>query len=96
MFLDLTGTDSIEINLGEKFTLYSEGQIIQEIPVDSKGNMLINYAGQFKTFRYISFYDVLEQRLPKEYFRNKIVFVGTSLAGLFDLRQPRAGRVPVV
>jgi adenylate cyclase len=86
MFLDLTGIDSISVHLGEKISLFSEGHILQEIPIDDNGNMLINYAGQFKTFRYISFYDVLEQRLPKEYFRNKIVFIGTSLAGLFDLR----------
>jgi adenylate cyclase len=86
MFLDLTGTDSFSVNLGENISLYSAGNLIQEIPIDERGKMIINYAGQFKTFRYISFYDVLEQRLPKEYFRNKIVFVGTSLAGLFDLR----------
>jgi adenylate cyclase len=86
MFLDLVGVDSMEFNLGEDITLYSEGEKIQQIPIDGQGNMLINYVGGFKTFRYISFYDVLEQRLPAEYFQNKIVLVGTSLPGLFDLR----------
>ncbi len=86
MFLDLAGADSLQVRLGEHIALFSEGQPIQQIPIDKQGNMLINYVGGFKTFRYISFYDVLEQRIPPEYFQNKIVLVGTSLPGLFDLR----------
>jgi adenylate cyclase len=86
IFMDLMGIDDLKINLGSSVELYSEGQIVRSIPIDEEGNMLINYAGGFKTYRYLSFYDVLEQRLPKEYFENKIVLIGTSLPGLFDLR----------
>jgi adenylate cyclase len=86
MYLDLMGVDSFAVDLGYEVKLYSEGNLIQEIPLDDQGNMIINYAGVFKTFRYISFYDVLEQRLPKEYFANKVVLIGTSLPGLYDLR----------
>jgi adenylate cyclase len=86
MYLDLLGIDSIKIDLGRWINLYSAGAFVKKVPVDKQGNMLITYAGQFKTFRYISFYDVLQQRLPKEYFQDKIVLVGTSLPGLFDLR----------
>ncbi|MEJ2544970.1 MAG: adenylate/guanylate cyclase domain-containing protein [Calditrichaceae bacterium] len=86
MYMDLMGADSIAVNEAGNFVLFRQGELISEIPVDSHGNMLINYAGGFKTFRYISFYDVLEKRVPPEFFENKIVFVGTSLAGLFDLR----------
>jgi len=63
--------------------------VLTKIPVDAHGNMLINWAGPFKSFRYISFYDVLkakERNLPPEMFRGKIVLLGTSLPGLFDLR----------
>ncbi len=89
IFMDLLGSDSLGLDSDQNLALYAGGQALTKIPVDAHGNMLINYAGPFKSFRYISFYDVLnaEKRgLPKEFFANKIVFVGTSLAGLFDLR----------
>ncbi|MBN2366831.1 MAG: CHASE2 domain-containing protein [Calditrichaeota bacterium] len=56
------------------------------VPVDSYGQMLIHYAGGFKSFRYLSFYDVLMGFMQKNYFRDKIVLVGTSLPGFYDLR----------
>ncbi len=90
MFMDLIGTDSLNLDVkSQKMQLFAQGQLLTEIPVDENGNMLINYAGPFKSFRYISFYDVLhakERNLPPEIFQNKIVLLGTSLAGLFDLR----------
>lgn len=86
MFMDLIGSDTIVVNDAGNFELYRQGELLTEVPVDERGNMLINYYGGFKTFRYIPFYDVLKQRVPAEFFENKIVFVGTSLAGLFDLR----------
>ncbi|HES59369.1 MAG TPA: adenylate/guanylate cyclase domain-containing protein, partial [Caldithrix sp.] len=86
MYMDLIGADSIAVNEAGNFELFRQGETISNIPVDSRGNMLINYAGGYKTFRYIPFYDVLKQRVPGGFFNNKIVFVGTSLAGLFDLR----------
>ena len=86
MYMDLMGIDSIDIDLGNVMEFYTQGSPVTSIPIDQFGNLIINYFGVFKTFRYISFYDVLEQRIPKEYFENKIVLVGTSLPGLFDLR----------
>jgi adenylate cyclase len=86
IFTALAGVDNIEFENRSKANLYSGGQLVGEIPIDKNGNMLINWAGKFQTFRYISFYDVLEKRIPKEYFQGKIVLIGTSLPGLFDLR----------
>ena len=59
---------------------------ITSVPIDSKGNMLIRYIGGFKSFRYISFYDVLMGFVQSEYFADKIILVGSSLPGMFDLR----------
>ncbi len=56
------------------------------IPMVKRGQFLINYEGPYQTFRYISFYDALMQFIPAEYFKGKIVLIGTSLPGLFDLR----------
>ncbi|MGE4298551.1 MAG: CHASE2 domain-containing protein [Desulfovibrionaceae bacterium] len=60
------------------------GQTI--IPLDAKGQLLINWRGRGKTFEYISAADVLEKKLPKDALQGKIVFIGTSAAGLKDIR----------
>ncbi len=64
------------IRLGDKRT----------IPIDDDNWMRITYFGAFKKFRYISYADVLTENVPAEYFKDKIVLIGTSAAGLMDLR----------
>jgi len=89
IFMDLIGVDSLSFTEKSNLGLHSAGQSLGEIPINEHGDMLINYEGQFKTFRYLSFYDVLkheERNLDSTFFQNKIVLVGTSLPGLFDLR----------
>jgi len=86
IFTSLTGINEVKIRKGEGIKLFSEDREVGVIPIDNNGNMLINWAGNFQTFRYISFYDVLLERIPSAYFKDKIVLVGTSLPGLFDLR----------
>ncbi|MEJ2636077.1 MAG: adenylate/guanylate cyclase domain-containing protein [Calditrichia bacterium] len=56
------------------------------VPIDEHGQMLIHYEGGFRAFRYISFYDVLMGFVQPEYLKDKIIVVGSSLPGLFDLR----------
>lgn len=56
------------------------------IPIDDQGQMLINYLGSYQTFRYVSFYDAWANRVPAEFFKGKVVLVGASAAGLYDLR----------
>jgi adenylate cyclase len=58
----------------------------RRIPIDENGRMLITYFGPFKKFKYVSFMDAMSQKVPSEYFRNKIILIGTSAAGLYDLR----------
>jgi adenylate cyclase len=87
MYLDAMGIDSMVVSSAKNnLLLYRQGELINGIPIDNHGNMKITYFGGFKTFRYVSFYDVLKKRIPKEYFENKIILLGTSLAGLYDLR----------
>jgi len=67
------------------------------LPIDAAGRMLVNYMGGFQTFRYVSYFDVLEQRLPEGFIAGKIVLVGASAAGLYDLRAaPFQGDFPGV
>jgi adenylate cyclase len=56
------------------------------IPVDEACQMLIKYAGYYKSFRYISFYDVLMKFSPAGFFKDKLVLVGASLPSLFHSR----------
>ncbi len=81
--LALTGKD-IQVDPGREIRL-NAGQPLR-IPIDQRGRVLINYMGTWKTFRYVSYYDVLEQRLPAEMFADGVVLVGASVAGLSDLR----------
>jgi len=56
------------------------------IPTDKRGRMLINYRGPMKTFEYISAADILNKKLKPGALRGKIAFIGTSAAGLKDIR----------
>jgi adenylate cyclase len=56
------------------------------IPLDAKGNLLIHYRGKGKTFDYISAGDVLSNLIPKERVQGRIVFLGTTAAGLGEFR----------
>ncbi|MDA3860158.1 MAG: adenylate/guanylate cyclase domain-containing protein [Melioribacteraceae bacterium] len=66
--------------------LYSKGIIAIEIPIDKEGRTYLNYSGRKKTFRYISFSDIIQKRIPPKYFKDKIIFVGSSAIGLHDLK----------
>lgn len=56
------------------------------IPVDESGRILINYRGPAKTFPHYSITDILHDRLPPGTFRDKIVIVGATATGIYDLR----------
>lgn len=87
IFLKIKGIKEIDY-LGNKshLLLRADDQSQISIPIDIHGQMLIRYAGGFNSFRYISFYDVLSNNIDANYFKDKIVLVGSSLAGFYDLR----------
>ncbi len=64
----------IGIALGKRF-----------IPTDNFGKITVNYRGPSKTFKYCSAIDVINGRC-KSVLKDKYVLVGTSAAGLSDLR----------
>lgn len=68
------------------FTFYQNHRRLKTFPVDRQGKLLIKFSGPFQTFRYLSFYDVLMGFIPADYFRDRIVIIGSSLPGLYDLR----------
>lgn len=89
MILGMFGADSSCIAFepnGQLTVSIPETETKLVIPIDRHGKMMVNYQGTFQTFRYISFYDVLEKRIPQDLFRDRIVLVGTSSPGLSDIR----------
>lgn len=83
----------VELN-DEQDTLrvYSEEYgLINGIPIDDKGLINITYHGMLDKFRVIPYYQVLEKQLEPGFFRDKYVFIGTDVAGLFDLRATPLG-----
>ncbi|MGB9934643.1 CHASE2 domain-containing protein [Thermodesulfovibrio yellowstonii] len=56
------------------------------IPTDPWGRFLIPYYGGNETFKHISIVDILEDKVKKEDIENKIVIVGATAVGIYDLR----------
>lgn len=55
-----------------------------KIPLDSKGNMLINYIGGPYSFPEIPYHSVIQGEVPSDFFKDKIVLVGVTASGLSD------------
>ncbi|KPK90204.1 MAG: hypothetical protein AMJ94_10025 [Deltaproteobacteria bacterium SM23_61] len=56
------------------------------IPTSEEGRLLINYRGPQKTFPHYSATDVIHGRTPDNAFRGKIVLVGATAIGIYDMR----------
>jgi adenylate cyclase len=56
------------------------------VPLDPRDRMLIDYAGPGGTFRHLSAVDLLTGKVPPDAVRDRIVFVGATAAGTYDLR----------
>ena len=57
-----------------------------QIPVDQETNIMVPYRGYWRSFPYISAIDVLNKTAKKDDLKDAIVLIGTSAAGLKDLR----------
>ena len=54
------------------------------VPTDQRLRMLINYAGRDLRFPWVSATDVIHHRIPSDFFRGKVVLVGTAALGTYD------------
>lgn len=57
-----------------------------KIPVDDELTSLVPYRGPRGSFPYVSFADLWADNVPAEKLRGKIVLIGATAPGLFDLR----------
>ncbi len=87
------------IDYGELKLVLTEKLIFKEteIPIDSWNRMMINYCGPEFTFKYFSFCDVIDGKVPPDTFNNKIVFLGATASGLGDfIATPFSSQTPGV
>ncbi len=56
------------------------------VPTNEEGRILINYRGPKQTFPYYPAADVLHHRVPPGVFKGKIVLVGATALGIYDIR----------
>lgn len=69
----------------------------EKIPVDNYGRLFINYLGPPGIFPTYSAVQVMEGSLPKEALKDKLVLVGATAVGIYDLRvTPFSGVCPGV
>lgn len=86
--------EMIRIALGEKKIniVYDERGVSQIeigehiIPTDFYGRLMVNYRGSQHSYEYISAVDVYNNHINPRQVKDKIVLIGTSAAGLLDLR----------
>ena len=63
------------------------------IPTDEQGRMLVNYRGGHQTFPHIPISDILGGNVPPQRLKDKIVIVGATAVGVYDLRVTPFGEV---
>lgn len=56
------------------------------IPSDEQGRLLVNYYGPQNSFSHFSFVDVIKGRVKPGTFKDKIVIVGATEIGIYDMR----------
>jgi adenylate cyclase len=67
------------------------------IPVDEENRMWLNYVGGPGVYLRYSFADVMNGRIPAEQLKGKLLFVGATALGIYDMRvTPFHGNTPGV
>jgi adenylate cyclase len=72
---------ALQLDFGHALTVGSV-----EVPADPRSRMLIDWAGPPGTFATVSAMDVVSGKVPQTAVRDRIVFIGTTAAGTYDLR----------
>ena len=61
------------------------------VPIDETMTALVPYRGAARSYPYVSATDILHGTAPQALLRHKIVLVGTTAPGLYDLRSAPVG-----
>lgn len=85
MFLSQATLVTKPINSTESIEFLRFGDALS-IPTDKAGQMLVPYRGPQRSFPYLPAYKVLANEATSEQLAGTIVLIGTTAAGLFDMR----------
>ncbi len=77
--------DSFSVRVGER-----------RVPTDYYNTMLINHLGNSGAFPMYSFVDVMKGRVAPEELRGKVLFLGMTALGIYDMRVTPFGNTPGV
>jgi adenylate cyclase len=61
-------------------------ELLRDVPVNGEGALWINYLGSAGAYPRVSFVDVLEGRVDPALLRDKVVFLGATALGVYDMR----------
>jgi serine/threonine-protein kinase len=64
------------------------------IPTSRDSRLFVSFKGPFNTFRGVSFADVINDKVPASVFRDKLVIVAPSAAGIGMLMPTPVGNLP--
>ena len=82
----MSESNKVYINYEEEIGVQSIESGPFSIPTDSFGRLLVNYRGPSFTYPYISAADIFNGSFNHKDVEGKFVLIGTSAAGLMDLR----------
>jgi adenylate cyclase len=84
----VTGTNTVMIRMDQTQQVIKSISVPEarlEFPTDASGRLWIHFAPHDQA-RYVSAVDVLEGRVPADRVAQRLVLIGTSAAGLLDLK----------
>lgn len=84
--LDLGDRSSLKVTYqGGNHLFLTMGKVKKKVfPLDTLGRTTLNFYGRSATFRYVSFVDVLEGKIPKGALKDKILLIGSTTVGAYD------------
>ena len=82
----MTEASKVYVNYEEGIGVQSIQSGDLNIPTDSFGRLFVNYRGPAYTFPYMSAADIYNGNFKAEDVAGKFILIGTSAAGLMDLR----------
>jgi diguanylate cyclase (GGDEF)-like protein len=90
----------------DKYVINEKNQLVfgnRKIQLDEYGSMIINWYGGLSTFKYVPFWKIyksienerkgLPPVLDKNFFKNKIIFIGATATSLYDIKSTPLSRI---
>jgi len=85
--------EMLRVYTGSNIAVYATDGFVTKIKIgeysiypDEKGTLPLTFLGPGKTFPHYSFTDIINERIPEEKIRGKMVLIGATAIGIYDLR----------